>query len=282
MAQRLLTAILDQPRVKALMSDEHFSVDGTLIQAWAKLAKVPPATADGMPAEGSHKSFQPKPPAPPEDKKGGPSGPAVPAEPAAEAGGRNQERDWRGERRSNETHASMTDPDARLARKSNGYASILAYAGHVLMENRSGLVAQVCLTHATGTAERDAALSLVGRLGDKRRITLGADKGYDAQAFIAELRSRNVTPHIAADRRVSKTGVVRRSAIDGRTTRHPGYTVSQRKRKRVEEVFGWVKAAAGLRQTKHRGRGRVGWCFALATTAYNLIRLPKLLQEAPA
>lgn len=179
-------------------------------------------------------------------------------------------------------HASMTSPDARLARKSNGQASDPAYAGHVLMENRNGLVSQVCLTHATGTAERDAALTLVGRLGGKRRITLGADKGYDAQAFIGELRGRGVTPHIAADRRVSKTGVVRHSAIDGRTTRHAGYEISQRKRKRIEEVFGWVKAAAGLRQTKHRGQERVGWCFTLATTAYNLIRLPKLLHEAPA
>ena len=268
-AQRLLTAILDQPRVRALMSDEHFSVDGTLIQAWA-----------------SHKSFRPKPAAGPDGTPGGP--PASPPSPAeAPAAGRNQEQDWRGQKRSNETHASVTDPDARLARKSSGQASILAYAGHVLMENRNVLVSQVCLTHATGTAERDAALTLVGRLGDsrrggKRRITLGADKGYDARAFIADLRSRVVTPHIAADRRVSKTGVVRHSAIDGRTTRHPGYAISQRKRKRIEEVFGWVKAAAGLRQTKHRGRDRVGWCFTLATTAYNLIRLPKLLQEGPA
>ena len=275
-AQRLLTAILDQPRVRALMSDEHFSVDGTLIQAWA-----------------SHKSFRPKPAAGSNDTQGGPPAPpsSTAEPPAAGAGspaaGRNQEWDWRGQTRSNETHASTTDPDARLARKSNGQASILAYAGHVLMENRNGLVSQVCLTHASGTAERDAALTLVGRLdadrqGDKRRITLGADKGYDAQAFIAELRRRAVTPHVAADRRVSKTGVVRRSAIDGRTTRHPGYEISQRKRKRIEEVFGWVKAAAGLRQTKHRGRERVGWCFTLATTAYNLIRLPKLMQEAPA
>lgn len=126
------------------------------------------------------------------------------------------------------------------------------------MENRNGLVSQVCLTHATGTAERDAALTLVARRRSKRRITLGADKGYDVQGFIAELRSQSVTPHIAADRRVSKTGVIRRSAIDGRTTWHSGYEVSQRKRKRIEEVFGWVKAAAGLRQTKHRGRERVG------------------------
>jgi transposase len=260
-AQRLLTAILRQPRVQALMSDEHFSVDGTLIQAWA-----------------SHKSFQPKPASSPDDTDNGPPGPGASAE--AAPAGRNQERDWRGDKRSNETHASVTDPDARLARKSNGQASILAYAGHVLMENRNGLVSQTCLTHATGTAERDAALTLVGRLGAKRRITLGADKGYDAQAFIAALRRSRVTPHIASDRRVSKTGVIRRSAVDRRTTRHKGYAVSQRKRKRIEEVFGWLKSAAGLRQTKHRGRERVGWCFTLAMTAYNLIRLPKLLTQA--
>ncbi len=278
-AQRLLMAIVDQPRVRALMSDEHFSVDGTLIQAWA-----------------SHKSFQPKPAVAPADTGDDDTGdePPAPPPPPAEPtpAGRNRERDWRGHKRSNETHASVTDPDARLARKSNGQASILAYAGHVLMENRNGLVSQVCLTHASGTAERDAALTLIGRLRSKtcatrhrgggRRITLGADKGYDVQAFIAELRRRTVTPHIAADRRVSKTGAVRRSAIDQRTTRHPGYAISQRTRKRIEEVFGWVKASAGLRQTKHRGRERVGWCFTLATTAYNLIRLPKLLGEAAA
>ncbi len=144
-------------------------------------------------------------------------------------------------------------------------------------------MSQVCLTHASGTAKRDAALTLVGRLPGKRRITLGADKGYDAQAFIADLRRRRVTPHIAANRSLSRTGQARRSAIGWtHTTRHPGYAVSQRIRKRIEKVFGWVKAAAGLRQTRHRGQDRVGWCFILATTAYNLIRLPKLLQEAPA
>jgi len=251
-AQRLLAAVVAQPQVRTLMSDEHFSVDGTLIQAWA-----------------SHKSFQPKPG--PGDDDGGPQAP-----------GRNGERDWHGQKRSNETHASTTDPDARLARKSNGQSSILAYSGHVLMENRNGLVVQSCLTHASGTAERDAALDLVDRLGSKRRITLGADKGYDVASFIAALRNRRVTPHIAVDGRISKLGVRRGSGVDSRTTRHPGYVASQRVRKRIEEVFGWIKASAGLRQTKHRGCERVGWCFALATTAYNLIRLPRLLTEAPA
>ena len=253
-AQKLLAAVIAQPRVRTLMSDEHFSVDGTLIQAWA-----------------SHKSFQPKPgndgPAPPSDAG---SAEAMPAP------GRNGERDWRGQKRSNETHRSTTDPDARLARKSNGQASLLAYAGHVLMENRNGLVAHVCLTQATGTAERDAALDLVDRVGG-RRITLGADKAYDVSDFISALRARRVIPHVAPDRRMSKTGKIRRSAIDGRTTRHPGYDASQHARKRIEEVFGWIKSSAGLRQTKHRSQPRVDWCFALATTAYNLIRLPKLL-----
>ena len=201
------------------MANEHFSVDGTLIQAWA-----------------SHKSFQPK------------TGPGD--EPPASGGsdeagrGRNGERDWRGQKRSNETHRSTTDGDARLARKSNGQASILAYAGHVLMENANGLVARSCLTHATGTAEREAGLQPVDRLKRRRRITLGADKGYDAASFIAALRERKITPHVAVDRRVSKTGTPRRSAVDGRTTRHRGYQASQRVLKRIEEVFGWIKAAA--------------------------------------
>ena len=259
-AQRLLAAVVAQARVRALMSDEHFSVDGTLIQAWA-----------------SHKSFQPKPEA--GDDNTPP--PALPGPPVSDTPpGRNAEQSWRGQKRSNETHRSVTDPDARLARKSSGQASILAYAGHVLMENRNGLVAQSCLTHAPGTAERDAALVLVDRQVPRRRITLGADKGYDAMGFVAALRQRRVTPHIATDRRVSKTGMVRRSGVDGRTQRHPGYAVSQRIRKRIEEVFGWVKSSAGLRQTKHRGRQRVGWCFDLAATAYNLTRLTKLLASA--
>src|SRR5271165_1834763 len=232
-ARKLLAAVVVQPRIKALMSHEHFSVDGTLIQAWA-----------------SHKSFQPKPVAddgPPDD--------------AGSPPGRNAERDWRGQRRSNETHASTTDPDARLARKSDGQSSIMAYAGHVLMENRSGLVAHSCLTHATGTAERDAALHLVDRMVARHRITLGADKGYDVAGFVAALRERRVTPHVAVDGRLSKLGVRRGSGIDARTTRHAGYAASQRVRKRIEEVFGWIKSSAGLRQTKHRGRERVGWRF---------------------
>ena len=255
-ARQFLVAIISQPRIKALMSGEHFSVDGTLIQAWA-----------------SQKSFQPKTGAPP---------PADNDEPPASPplGGRNADRDWRGQKRGNETHASKTDPDARLARKSDGQSSILAYAGHVLMENRNGLVADACLTHASGTAERDAALSMLDRREGKQRITLGADKGYDVTAFVRALRDRQVTPHVAADRRVSKHGVQRHSEIDGRTTRHAGYAISQRIRKRIEEVFGWKKSAAGTRQTKFRGLERVRWSFTLTAAAYNLIRLPRLLATA--
>jgi transposase len=251
-ARAFLAAIVNQPRVKALMSDEHFSVDGTLIQAWA-----------------SHKSFQPK-----ENATGGndPSDPGAPR-------GRNAEHDWRGKPRSNETHESKTDPDARLARKSDGQPGILAYAGHVLMENRNGLVAGACLTRAGGTAEREGALTLLDRMRRRKRITLGADKGYDVADFVNALRERRVTPHIAVDGRVSKHGVVRRSEIDRRTTRHSGYSISQVIRKRIEEVFGWKKAAAGMRQTRFRGVGRVGWAFSLYAAAYNLIRLPKLLAK---
>lgn len=255
-ARQFLAAIISQPRVQALMSDEHFSVDGTLIQAWA-----------------SHKSFQPKADAPQPSNHDEP-----PAPPPSV--GRNAERDWRGQKRSNETHASKTDPDARLARKSDGQSSILAYAGHVFMENRNGLVADACLTRASGAAERDAALMMLDRREAKRRITLGADKGYDVGAFVMALRERQVTPHIAADRRISKHGVERHSEIDGRTTRHPGYEISQRIRKRIEEVFGWKKSAAGTRQTKFRGVERVGWSFVLTAAAYNLIRLPRLFAQA--
>lgn len=259
-AQRLLAAVVSQPRVRALMSDEHFSVDGTLIQAWA-----------------SHKSFQPKDAAGKDDPPSGGAGGAG----GGGSAGRNAERDWKGQARSNQTHASRTDPDARLARKSDGQSSILAYAGHVLMENRNGLVSDACLTHASGTAERDAALTLLDRRRrGGRRITLGADKGYDTTAFVQALRQRRVTPHIAANRTVSKHGVERHSEIDARTTRHAGYEISQRIRKRIEEVFGWTKSAAGMRQTKFRGIERVGWAFSLTAAAYNLVRLPKLLAQA--
>lgn len=245
--RKLLAAVLAQPRVAALMSDEHFSVDGTLIQAWA-----------------SHKSFKPK-DAP---AQGGDDDPPV---------GRNAERDFRGEKRSNQTHASTTDPDARLARKSNHTAAILAYAGHVLMENRHGLVAQEHLSHATGRAERETALLLVDR--SPGCTTLGADKGYDATALVEALVARGIAPHIARNTPASKTGRQRRSAVPEALIETEGYLTSQRIRKRIEEVFGWIKQAAGLRQTKHRGIRRVRAVFSLAVTAYNLTRMPKLLQQ---
>jgi transposase len=248
--RKLLAVVLAQPRVAALMSDEHFSVDGTLIQAWA-----------------SHKSFKPK-DAPRQDG-GGDDPPA----------GRNAERDFRGEKRSNETHASTTDPDARLARKSNNTAAILAYAGHVLMENRHGLVAQEQLTHATGRAEREAALVLVDR--QQGGTTVGADRGYDTQGFVEALIARGMVPHIARDIHASKTGRLRHLAVPQALTRTKAYLASQRIRKRIEEVFGWIKQSAGLRQTRHRGIGRVAAVFSLAITAYNLIRLPKLLGHPP-
>ncbi len=274
-AQRLLAAMIAQPRVQALMSDEHFTVDGTLIQAWA-----------------GHKSFTPKPNTEPSEDGTGATAAGDPdrAGLRAPTAGRNEDQDWRGQKRSNATHQSTTDPDARLARKADGQASILAYAGHVLMENRNGLVAHACLTRASGTAERDAALDLVDRLqpqrrrtraGRLRRITLGADKTYDSGPFVADLRRRRCSPHIARHACRTKLGNQRRSAIPERAARQPGYKLSQRARKRVEEVFGWMKAAAGLRQTKHRGLPRVGWQFTLATCAYNLARLPKLLAPTP-
>lgn len=245
-AAKFLAAVVAQARTRDLLSDEHFSVDGTLIEAWASI-----------------KSFRPK------DGGGEPPGP-----------GRNSERDFHGEKRSNQTHASTTDPEAKLYRKGSGQSSRMAFMGHVLMENRNGLVVAARLTQATGTAEREAALFLVDGLGAKGRITLGADKAYDVRDFIKELRARKVTPHIARDDHLTKTGKRRTSAIDARTTRHPGYAVSLRIRKRIEEVFGWTKTTGGLRKTRHKGTDRVGWMFTLTAAAYNLIRLPKLMAAA--
>jgi transposase len=236
-AAQFMAAVLNQERIKRLLSDDHFSVDGTLIEAWASL-----------------KSFRPK------DGGGEPPAP-----------GRNGERDFHGEKRSNETHASTTDRDARLYRKGPGQPAKLAYLGHVLMENRHALVVDTRLTLATGTAEREAALEMVAARPGNHRITLGADKAYDVAGFVDDLRACNVTPHVA------QNTTNRRSAIDGRTTRHPGYAVSGRMRKRIEEVFGWSKAAAGFRKTHHRGLARVAWMFTLTATAYNLVRLPKLV-----
>jgi len=203
-ARGFLRALLADPRIKPLLSDDHFSVDGTLIQAWASM-----------------KSFRPK------DGSGEPP-----------AGGRNGARDFHGEKRSNKTHASTTDPDARLYKKAQGQAARLCHMGHVVMEDRHGLVVEASVTHATGAAEREAAVAMVGEMQGGHRITLGADKAYDTADFVAEMRRLGVTPHVAQNDRG------RRPAIDGRTTRHQGYKASVRVRKRIEEVFGWMKTAA--------------------------------------
>jgi hypothetical protein len=238
--------------VKRLLSTDHFSVDGTLIEAWASM-----------------KSFRPKNLSSDEDTSNGSGEPPTPG------GGRNREADFHGQRRSNETHASTTDPQARLYRKGPGKEAKLCFMGHALMENRNGLVVDACLTEANGHAERIAALHMIEPRADRPRpITLGADKAYDAEDFVNELRSMNATPHVAQN----TNG--RSSAIDGRTTRHAGYPLSQRIRKRIEEAFGWIKTIAGQERTRFRGRERVGWAFTFAAAAYNLARLPKLLEAA--
>jgi transposase len=237
-AAAFMDAVLNLPQVKDLLSDEHFSVDGTLIQAWASM-----------------KSFR---------RKDGKDEPPAP--------GRNGERNFRGEKRSNETHASTTDPDARLAKKSNGQEAKLAYTGHLLMENRNGLIVDARLTHATGTAEPEAALDMLGDLPGAAKKTVGADKNYDTAAFVAAARDLKVTPHVAQN-----ITTHRGSNIDGRTTRHEGYRISQVIRKRIEEANGWIKTVGGMAQTKFRGLARVGWMFTFKAAAYNLIRLPRLL-----
>jgi transposase len=246
-AAKFLRAVLAQPRVKRLISSDHFSVDGTLIEAWASL-----------------KSFRRK-----DGSDNDPDGP-----------GRNAERGFKKEKRSNDTHRSTTDPEARLYKKGDGQPARLCYLGHALMENRHGLAVDGGLTLATGTGEREAALAMLDRRPSRRRITLGADKAYDVRRFIEDLRERKVTPHIAVDGHLSPKGVPRSTAIDGRTRRHPGYAVSQRCRKRIEEVFGWIKASAGLARIKLRGRRKVEAAFTLGLVAYNLVRLPKLLGAA--
>jgi transposase len=237
-AAAFMDAVLNLPRVKALLSDEHFSVDGTLIQAWASM-----------------KSFR---------RKDGNDEPPTP--------GRNGERNFHKEKRSNETHASTTDPDARLARKSNGEGAKQAFTGHLLMENRNGLVVDACLTRATGTAEPEATLAMLEALADAGHKTVGADKAYDTAAFVASSRATGVTPHVAQN-----INSHRGSNIDARTTRHAGYRVSQVIRKRIEEANGWIKEVAGMAQTRLRGVKRVEWAFVLKAAAYNLIRLPRLL-----
>jgi transposase len=234
----LLGLILKRAESEGLLSNEHFSVDGTLLEAWA-----------------SFKSFRPK------DKS------SPPSEPPPPEGGRNPEVDFHGEKRSNETHASKTDPESLLAKKGKGKEAKLCYTGHALMENRNGLVVNACVTRATGTCEREAAIALLEEIPGGRQVSVGADKAYDTKDFVKECRKLHVTPHVARKEN---------SAIDGRTTRHEGYGQSQRKRKRIEEVFGWIKTVACLRKLSHRGVRKVEWVFTFAVAAYNLVRMRNL------
>lgn len=239
-AEAFFAAVLAQARQRGLLCDEHFTVDGTLIEAWA-----------------GQKSFK---------RKGQASSKTPPDDPG------NPSVDFHGEQRRNDTHQSTTDPQALLARKGKGKEAKLSYAAHVLMENRHGLAVNCCVTQATGRAEPEAALTMVEQLPGWHRVTLGADKGYDRKELVQELREHRVTPHFARKET---------SIIDQRTTRHPGYAISQRKRKRVEEIFGWLKTVGGLRKTRHRGVARVNWMFSFALAAYNLVRMRNLL-PAPA
>ena len=240
-AAKFFAGVLNLPQLRQLLSSEHFSVDGTLIEAWASM-----------------KSFVPK--------AGG-------KPPSPGGGGRNPERNFRGEKRTNDTHSSTTDPDARLFRKGLGKEAKLCHIGHVMVENRNNLIVDARLTEATGKAEPTTALDMIED-NAKPGSTVGADKLYDTADFVAGCRERGCTPHVA------QNDTNRRSAIDGRTTRHPGYAISMIKRKRIEEPFGWIKTIGGLRKTRHRGRGLVEWFFVLTAAAYNLIRIPKLLPAA--
>ena len=240
-ARQFFAAVQDEARQRDLLSDEHFTVDGTLLEAWASMKSVQPKGKDD----------------------GGPRG-----------GFKNPDVDYRGEKRSNETHASRTDPEAQLMRKGLGKETKLCFAGHVLMENRNGLVVDIDLTQATGRAERESALRMLDRLPrKKRRLTLGADKGYDTQEFVAELRRRKVTPHVTQN----QNG--RRSAIDGRTTSWGGYKVSQRLRKRVEEIFGWIKTIGGGRKLRYIGLPPNQLWAELTATGYNLVRMVKIERQ---
>jgi transposase len=236
-ADRFFAAVVRQAKLRRYVSSDHFSVDGTLLEAWA-----------------SHKSFQPK------------DGPPVPPQP-----GRNAEVSFHGQRRSNATHASTTDPEARMARKSNATAAKLSYAGHLLMEHRNALLVDIELSEANGYAERDTALEMLGRLpATRQRRTVAGDKGYDTKDFVADVRGLGFTPHIAPNT------TRQRSTIDGRTTRHKGHAVSQRIRKRIEEPFGWVKTIAGGRKLRYKGRQRNRAWFLMAGAVYNIIRITAL------
>ena len=241
-ARAFFEKVRELAETQQLVSNEHFTVDGTVIEAWA-----------------GQKSF----------KKTGTSSSKPPDDPG------NPTIDFHGEKRGNATHASTTDPEAKLFRRTRGSESKLCYLGHVLMENRNGLVHDARVTEANGHAERDAALAMLARVRSGRRVTLAGDKGYDTRPFVADVRFLKATPHVAQN----TSG--RSSAIDGRTTRHPGYAESQRKRKRVEEIFGWLKTVSLMRKTRHRGARRVGWMFTFALAVYNLVRI-RNLTAAPA
>jgi transposase len=241
-ATELFERVLARARRHKLTSDEHFTVDGTLIEAWASM-----------------KSFRPR--------DGSDDPPA--------GGGRNVARDFHGQERRNDTHASTTDPEAKLFRKGKGKESKLVFMGHLLAENRNGLVVAAQVSQASGTAERDQGVELIHAIEGNRRITLGADKNYDTQGFVTDLRELNVTPHVA------QNDTNRRSAIDGRTTRHPGYEISQRVRKRIEEAFGWAKTVGPVRKTKFKGCMRIHFQWLLTFTGYNLIRIRNLVPESP-
>lgn len=236
-AAKFFERVLTLPQVRGLLSSEHFSVDGTLIEAWASM-----------------KSFVPKDGPPPSDQ----------------GGGRNAERDFHGQKRTNDTHASTTDPDARLFRKSAGKEAKLCHMGHLMIENRNGLIVDARLSEANGTAEREVALDMI-KDNAKPGSTVGGDKNYDTAAFVAACRKLGCTPH------VSQNNTNRRSAIDGRTTRHAGYRLSTIIRKRIEEPFGWIKTVGGLRKTRHCGRDLVEWFYVLTATAYNLVRIRNIL-----
>jgi transposase len=241
-AGALLGEVVREARLRQLVSDHHFSVDGTLLQAWASQKSVRPRDGEEPPATG---------------------------------GGRNPEVDFHGQRRTNETHASTTDPEALIARKGRGQEARPSYSGHILMENKSGLILDILVTRATGTAERDAALVMLDRRQTPRkRVTLAGDKGYDTRAFVEALREREVTPHVAQN----TSG--RRSAIDRRTTRHRGYALSQRVRKRIEECFGWLKTTASGRKLRYIGTARNQLWATLSAVAFNLVRMANLEAQA--
>jgi transposase len=241
-ARELLAKVVEEAQTLGLMSEEHFTVDGTLLRAWASQKSLQPIDCASK--------------GPGDDDPGNPSV------------------DFHGEKRSNKTHRSKTDPDSRLFRKGNNRGAEPSYMGHVLAENANGLVADAQASLATGRAEREVAVQLVEGINGLHQVTVAGDKGFDTRQFVEDLRDRNATPHVA------QNTTNRRSAIDGRTTRHPGYKISQRKRKRIEEIFGWMKTVGLLRQLRHRGREAVDWIFKFTAVAYNLTRIRNLVLAA--